>query len=211
MEQIRKDADMKNDKMVTYQKPERKCRKRYMVIALAATLAVGTATAYAAYTGWSKGLKEELRISEDQQNHMEENGMAAFSDATVTDAGVTVTAQQSITDNYYTYLSFKIDGYSVEQGVQPDFETISVTVDGQDDFSWGGSFYNGMISDENGMAVHADGSELETAVWNIIWYWPRVMKKAFLWEKICMWNLKILELWQKQTIHRILMEHGHWI
>ena len=162
LEQIRKDADMKNDKMVTYQKPERKCRKRYMVIALAATLAVGTATAYAAYTGWSKGLKEELRISEDQQNHMEENGMAVFSDATVTDAGVTVTAQQSITDNYYTYLSFKIDGYSVEQGVQPDFETISVTVDGQDDFSWGGSFYNGMISDENGMAVHADGSELET-------------------------------------------------
>ena len=152
----------KNDKMVTYQKPERKCRKRYMVIALAATLAVGTATAYAAYTGWSKGLKEELRISEDQQNHMEENGMAAFSDATVTDAGVTVTAQQSITDNYYTYLSFKIDGYSEEQGVQPDFETISVTVDGQDDFSWGGSFYDGMISDENGMAVPADGSELET-------------------------------------------------
>lgn len=162
LEQIRKDADMKNDKMVTYQKPERKCRKRYMVIALAATLAVGTATAYAAYTGWSKGLKEELRISEDQQNHMEENGMVAFSDATVTDAGVTVTAQQSITDNYYTYLSFKIDGYSVEQGVQPDFETISVTVDGQDDFSWGGSFYNGMVSDENGMGVHADGSELET-------------------------------------------------
>ena len=27
LEQIRKDADMKNDKMVTYQKPERKCRK----------------------------------------------------------------------------------------------------------------------------------------------------------------------------------------
>ena len=49
LEQIRKDADMKNNKMITYQKPERKCRKRYMVIALAATLAVGTATAYAAH------------------------------------------------------------------------------------------------------------------------------------------------------------------
>ena len=61
---------------------------------------------------WSQGLKEELRISEEQQNHLEANGMAAFSDASVTDAGVTVTAQQSITDNYYTYLSFKVDGYS---------------------------------------------------------------------------------------------------
>ena len=45
LEQIRKDADMKDNKMVTYQKPERKFRKRYAVMALAATLAVGTATA----------------------------------------------------------------------------------------------------------------------------------------------------------------------
>lgn len=161
-EQIRKDAKKKGDKVVTYQKPVKRLKKKYAVIAIAATLAVGTATAYAAYTGWSKGLKEELRISEEQQKNLEENGMAAFSDASVTDVGVTVTAQQSITDNYYTYLSFKVDGYSVEKGVQPGFENISVTVDGKDDISWGGSFYNGTVSDENGMAVKADGSELET-------------------------------------------------
>lgn len=161
-EQIRNEAKKKRDKVVTYQKPVKRSKKKYAMIALAATLAVGTATAYAAYTGWSKGLKEELRISEEQQKNLEENGMAAFSDASVTDAGVTVTAQQSITDNYYTYLSFKVDGYSVEKGVQPGFENISVTVDGKDDISWGGSFYNGTVSDENGMAVKADGSELET-------------------------------------------------
>ena len=107
-------------------------------------------------------MKEELRISGEQQKNLEENGMAAFSDVSATDAGVTVTTQQSITDNYYTYLSFKVDGYSVEKGVQPDFETISVTVDGQDDISWGGSFYDGMISSDDGMAVNADGSALET-------------------------------------------------
>ena len=161
-EQIRNEAKKKGDKVVTYQKPVKRSKKKYAMIALAATLAVGTATAYAAYTGWSKGLKEELRISEEQQKNLEENGMAAFSDASVTDAGVTVTAQQSITDNYYTYLSFKVDGYPVEKGVQPGFENISVTVDGKDDISWGGSFYNGTVSDENGMAVKADGSELET-------------------------------------------------
>ncbi|RGD64491.1 DUF4179 domain-containing protein [Lachnospiraceae bacterium OF09-6] len=161
-EQIRNEAKKKGDKVVTYQKPVKRSKKKYAMIALAATLAVGTATAYAAYTGWSKGLKEELRISEEQQKNLEENGMAAFSDASVTDVGVTVTAQQSITDNYYTYLSFKVDGYSVEKGVQPGFENISVTVDGKDDISWGGSFYNGTVSDENGMAVKADGSELET-------------------------------------------------
>lgn len=161
-EQIRKDAGS-SDKIVTYQKPVKKSRKKYMVAALIATLTVGAVSAYAAYTNWSHGMKEELRISEEQQKNLEANGMAAFSDASVTDAGVTVTAQQSITDNYYTYLSFKVEGYSVEKGVQPDFETISVTVDGQD-VSWGGRFYDGMISGNDGMVVNADGSAPETEV-----------------------------------------------
>lgn len=159
-EQIRKDAGS-SDKIVTYQKPVKKSRKKYMVAALIATLTVGAVSAYAAYTNWSHGMKEELRISEEQQKNLEANGMAAFSDASVTDAGVTVTAQQSITDNYYTYLSFKVEGYSVEKGVQPDFETISVTANGQD-VSWGGRFYDGMISGDDGMLVNADGAAPET-------------------------------------------------
>ena len=160
-EQIRKDAGSSSDKIVTYQKSVKKSRKKYVVAALIATMTVGAVSAYAAYTNWSYGMKEELRISEEQQKNLEANGMAAFSDASVTDAGVTVTAQQSITDNYYTYLSFKVEGYSVEKGVQPDFETISVTADGQD-VSWGGRFYDGMISGDDGIVVNADGSAPET-------------------------------------------------
>lgn len=160
-EQIRKDAGSSSDKIVTYQKPVKKSRKKYVAAALIATMTVGAVSAYAAYTNWSHGMKEELRISEEQQKNLEANGMAAFSDASVTDAGVTVTAQQSITDNYYTYLSFKVEGYSVEKGVQPDFETISVTADGQN-VSWGGRFYDGMISGDDGMVVNADGSAPET-------------------------------------------------
>lgn len=160
-EQIRKDAGSSSDKIVTYQKPVKKSQKKYVAAALIATMTVGAVSAYAAYTNWSHGMKEELRISEEQQKNLEANGMAAFSDASVTDAGVTVTAQQSITDNYYTYLSFKVEGYSVEKGVQPDFETISVTADGQD-VSWGGRFYDGMISGDDGMVVNADGSAPET-------------------------------------------------
>ena len=160
-EQIRKDAGSSSDKIVTYQKSVKKSRKKYVVAALIATMTVGAVSAYAAYTNWSHGMKEELHISEEQQKNLEANGMAAFSDASVTDAGVTVTAQQSITDNYYAYLSFKVEGYSVEKGVQPDFETISVTADGQD-VSWGGRFYDGMISGDDGMVVNADGSEPET-------------------------------------------------
>ena len=55
-----------------------------------------------------------------------------------------VSAQQSITDNYYTYLSFKVEGYRLEDGKQPDFENVSVTVDGKQDFSSGSSFYSGI-------------------------------------------------------------------
>ena len=160
-EQIRKDAGSSSDKIVKYQKSVKKSRKKYVVAALIATMTVGAVSAYAAYTNWSHGMKEELRISEEQQKNLEANGMAAFSDESVTDAGVTVTAQQSITDNYYTYLSFKVEGYSVEKGVQPDFETISVTADGQD-VSWGGRFYDGMISGDDGMVVNADGTAPET-------------------------------------------------
>ena len=160
-EQIRKDAGSSSDKIVTYQKSVKKSRKKYVIAALIATMTVGAVSAYAAYTNWSHGMKEELRISEEQQKNLEANGMAAFSDASVTDAGVTVTAQQSITDNYYTYLSFKVEGYSVEKGVQPDFETISVTANGQD-VSWGGKFYDGMISGNDGMVVNADWAAPET-------------------------------------------------
>ena len=157
-EQIRMNSAA-NNKQVSYMKSKKNRKKRYAVIALAATLAIGTVTAYAAYAEWSKGLKEELRISEGSQNQLIENGMAAFSGTSVTDAGITVTAQQSITDNYSTYLSFKIDGYSVEQGLQPAFEYRSVSVDGQEDFGLDASFYNGLIPDENGKPIPADGSK----------------------------------------------------
>ena len=51
----------------------------------------------------------------------------AFSETSCTDAGVTVSAPLSITDNYYTYLSFKIEGYDLEKGSEPGVETINVT------------------------------------------------------------------------------------
>lgn len=161
-EQIRREGSRTKGKIVSYQSAGKRSGRKYAVIALTATLAVGTVTACAAYMNWSRGLTEELRISESQQENLEQTGMAAFSGASVSDAGVTVTAEQSITDNYYTYLSFKVEGYSPAEGVQPDFETISVTVDGKDDISWGGGFYDGLVCGNDGMVINADGSEAET-------------------------------------------------
>lgn len=159
---IQAEAKTGNEKIIVYDKKIRRSKKKYAVLAMTAVLAVGTVSVYAAYTNWSKGLKEELQITQEQQDNLQENGMAAFADASVTDAGITVSAQQSITDNYYTYLSFKVEGYHLEDGKQPDFENVNVTVDGKQDFNSGSSFYSGIVSDNDGMAVYADGSALET-------------------------------------------------
>lgn len=159
---IQREARTGNEKIIVYDKKIRSPKKKYAVLAMTAVLAVGTVSVYAAYINWSQGLKEELQITQEQQESLQENGMAAFADASVTDAGITVSALQSITDNYYTYLSFKVEGYHLEDGKQPYFENVSVTVDGKQDFSSGSSFYSGIVSDNDGMAVYADGSALET-------------------------------------------------
>ena len=81
----------------------KKRKKSFMAITVAAVIVFGTLTVgAAAYYNWSNGLSEELRIDEEKQKMLEDTGMAAFSEVSCTDAGVTVTAQQSITDNYYT-------------------------------------------------------------------------------------------------------------
>lgn len=140
----------------------KKQKKSIFAVTTAAAIAFGTLTVCAAaYFTWHNGLTESLQISEEQQKTLEDTGMVVFSEASCTDAGVTVSAPLSITDNYYTYISFKVEGYDLGKGSEPGFETISVTVDGQDEFSWGGSFYNGMIAGPDGRVIYADGTPID--------------------------------------------------
>lgn len=138
----------------------RKHRKKIIATAFAAALAVCTATAGAAvFMNWSSGLEKELRVTEEQKQTAENSGLASFPGMSVTDAGVTVTVQQSIVDNYYAFLSFKVEGYTVPPGIQPGFDGFYVEVDGQGVTS-GGSFYDGLIEGDDGKAVLADGSPI---------------------------------------------------
>lgn len=150
------------NKSVTHNSRGGRVRKKYMVFAAAAALAVGTITVgAAAYLSWNNGLSEEMRIDEEKQKKLEDSGMAVFSGVSCTDNGVTVTAQQSITDNYYTYLSFKVDGYQLPEGAEPSFESTAILVDGKDGFSWSGSFYDGLVPGPDGRVVYADGSPID--------------------------------------------------
>lgn len=137
-------------------------KKSFMAVAVTAAIAVTSITACAAaYINWSKGLTESLRISEEQQKELEESGIAVLVGVSSTDTGVTVTAQTCITDNYFTYLSFKVEGYELQEGTTPFFEKTSITVDDRTDFSWSGSFYDGLITGSNGRAIYADGTPID--------------------------------------------------
>lgn len=137
-------------------------RIKYIQAAAAAVASVSALTVCAAsYLGWNNRLTEKMQIQEEQQKELEDSGIASFPGVSCTDANVTVTALQCITDRYYSYLDFRVDGYSLPEGSEPCFDKISVTVDGSDEFSWDGSFYNGIITGADGKAVYAEGGELQ--------------------------------------------------
>ena len=93
----------------------------------------------------------------------EDNQMSSFIGQPVTQGNVTVTAQQSIVDNHFAHLSFKVEGYQVKDGEQPGFSDITITVGDNEDYTggWSASFYNGLISGPDGRAVHPDGTPLK--------------------------------------------------
>lgn len=150
----------------------RKTGRRILIAAAAAVLATGVVSVGAAtYLRWSGGFSERLQISEEQQKVLETTGMAvSYEDQTVTDQGITVSLKQSIVDNYFAYLVFEVEGYQVEPNVQPAFEHLTVSLDGEDSvegkggiqsYTADGNFYNGLIFGPEGIRVNADGSPRE--------------------------------------------------
>ena len=78
-----RESDVTDDKEQTniQIKKRRKPRMRkrgIIVFVAAAVLALGSITALAAYQNWSKSLSEELRISEEQKEELQEEGAVVF-------------------------------------------------------------------------------------------------------------------------------------
>ncbi len=156
--------EQKNNQM---QRRKPHMRKRGVILFVAAAvLALGSITVLAAYQNWSKSLSEELRITEKQKTELQEEGAVAFAMQSQTQNGVTVTAQQSITDNYFAHLSFRVEGYDLPKDAQgnyaePCFENINIMVDKGTDYNMLGSFYDGLVTGPEGRAVYADGSPID--------------------------------------------------
>lgn len=133
-------------------------RRMWTAAAAAAVLTVCFAGAAAAYMQWSRGLEDGLQTTAEQRQKLEENQMASFVGQSVTQGDVTVTMQQCIVDNYFAHLSFRVDGYTVEDGVQPGFDEVTAEVESSGEFSggWNASFYNGLIWGNDGSPIHAE-------------------------------------------------------
>lgn len=154
-EQIRSGKRESGGKIMGYS--GKAARKGMWAAVAAAVLVLGT-VACAAYMHWSHGMEEKFNVTQEQKVYLEESQVTMPMNDSVKQEGITVTLQQSIVDSHYAHLSFRVDGYSVEEGVQPDFEYVVTTVDGDYPSATGGSFFDNLHVDQDGNFTYTDGT-----------------------------------------------------
>ena len=121
--------------------------KKKLLFLLAATLIMGTMTAAAVYTRWSTTAQTRYNPSQDVKEQAEKSGLSVMLEETkgaanpnevlsVTDQGVTITAVQTIVDNYHAEIIFRIEGFDLPEDKLPA-TWPTVTIDGDEHF--GGS------------------------------------------------------------------------
>jgi hypothetical protein len=144
-------------------------RNQAAAFACVCVLALGSITAVAAVRHfWSRGMAGTLQASDELKQSMVEQGNAVIMDEeqSVTDQGITITPETVIVDDNFAFLSFSVEGYTLGEGVEPCFESVGVYLGDDPDaegsfLNMSGSFYDGIITDENGHAVYDDGTPLE--------------------------------------------------
>lgn len=158
---IKAEAEQKKTSRFTHSKKWKLISHSGIAAALIAILAAGTFTVgAAAHSIWSNALLTDMDISNEQQSSLEQNEVVDFVRQTATDAGVTITAVQTVADHNFAYIAFKIDGYELPEKAEPAINEINITIGGQHvDFS--GKFYDGLVWDADGNVTMADGSEVQ--------------------------------------------------
>lgn len=145
--------------------------KRIFLIALAAAMILATLTGAAVFTRWSRTAQVRFNPSEDIKEQAEKSGLSVMLEETkgeenpnevlsVTDQGITITAVQTIVDNYQAEITFRIEGFELPEDEDP-YVCPTVTIDG-DLFFYGsqsGGFYDGTTRNENGEWVYASTGE----------------------------------------------------
>ena len=150
--------------------------------ALACAVLVGaggiTVTAAVVHHLWSRGMQGNLQATEEQQKDLAERGMVTqfdqsaaqeeglnLSSMEVTSEGITVKPMELIADGHFVHAAFQVSGYDLADGEEPCFENV-VVYTGEDEnaqdgwVNMSGSFYDGIVSNNNGEPVYEDGTPL---------------------------------------------------
>ena len=145
--------------------------KKKLLFLLAATLIMGTMTAAAVYTRWSTTAQKRYHPSQDVKEQAQKSGLSVMLEETkgaespsevlsVTDQGVTITAVQTIVDNFHAEIIFRIEGFDLPGDKLPD-TWPTVTIDGDEHFggSQSGWFFEGTTRNEEGKLVYASNGQ----------------------------------------------------
>ncbi|MDE6748684.1 MAG: DUF4179 domain-containing protein [Lachnospiraceae bacterium] len=129
--------DEKNKKVITMHSGKRKWKMMWIAVA-AAMMVLGTTICAAAYIHLNSGLEAEFFMTQEKRQFLEEHEYMSHitngdeMPAGVTAGGVTITPSQIISDNRFAWLSFKVEGYDFEEGMQPNIFRMSIIVDGNE-------------------------------------------------------------------------------
>ena len=145
--------------------------KRIFLIALAAAMILATLTGAAVFTRWSRTAQVRFNPSEDIKEQAEKSGLSVMLEETkgtenpnevlsVTDQGITITAVQSIVDNYRAEVTFRIEGFELPEDEDP-FVWPTVTIDGDQHFGGmqTGAFFDGTTRNEAGEWVYVSNGQ----------------------------------------------------
>lgn len=151
--------------------PRRHGGRKLMIVALAAVMLMATLTGAAVFTRWSTTAQNQYKPSQEIKEQAEKSGLSVMLEETkgaenpnevlsVTDQGITITAVQTIVDNYQAEITFRIEGFEVPEDEYPAVWP-SVTIDGKQDFyiSQSGQIFDGTIRNEAGERVYVSTGE----------------------------------------------------
>ena len=141
--------------------------RKFVLLAAAAAMLLVTLTGAAVFTRWSRTAQQRYNPSEEIKEQAEKSGLSVILEETkgtnnsnevlsVTDQGITITAVQSIVDNYHAEIIFRIEGFDLPENEMPDIWPV-VSIDGDKRFGGGqsGWFYDGLTTNEKGDTVYA--------------------------------------------------------
>ena len=156
------------------QKEQTMCRsnkRKITLIALAGILILATMTGAAVFTRWSRSAQHRYNPSQDIKEQAEKSGLSVMLEETkgeenpkevlsVTDQGITITAVQSIVDNYSAMIVLRIDGFALPSDETPSLTISSAEITDVHTVIPPGRFDTGIITDASGKEVYADGSPI---------------------------------------------------